>query len=540
MRKRAGPGKAGGREAALANMLLLYLIVLAGALFLKNFIDGAGAYLPGSGHDMLWEKYDWPDTAYMARLVSQGMAFSQDPSFSSSAPMIGYFPPVFPAVAALIYKFTGDYSATFTLLSAMIWLAAVWLIAKDWEGWEMKIAVIVIVFFLTAYIEWPPVLNRLREIFAVLIMALMFKNPLNLQRWKNFLIFGALATLAQPVVALLAIGGYFFFDAQTGKIRIERKMALCLAVLAGFFIITYYGHALALLSNEKPQNYIGCAYTMPAYNSQDYMRLSFFYAIASVFFLAFLPTRELKIAYGVLVVASIALLAAQNFPQTYLAITSPIASDMCYQTIPFLAFFALFPDRARPGGKRLALARILLLAALLAQSMQSYSFKNSSGYGVLDKPETLFAPNSTAIAARYYLWDNAMQPYLIHFDFRLMSELALKNAPVRFAYSPVQQFYDPNGYAPDLQGIIMSFAKKDMEECSLHAENLHGRGIDYASFEIILDRSWQPESDRTDSWGYRTALEMENMSMISQCGMEPVLLEMGNRRQNYFIYRLEK
>ncbi len=524
----------------IANTVLMALVLVAAAIFLKNFIEGASPYFAQGNSRLFWEKYDWPDTAYMSQLVSRGLVFSADPNFIASAPLFGYFPPLFPLMASIAEAITGSYQAAFVLLSIAIWFATAYLVAKDWKGWEMKLAIIIIVFFLTAYIEWPPVLNRLRELFALFLMALLFKNPLKLERWKNFLLVGPLVILAQPAVALLGIAGYFFFDAETGRIKIERKMAFCLAGLAAFFIIAYYGHALALLENSRPQNYIGCSYVMPAYNAHDIMRLFFFYAIVSPFFLVFLPARELKYAYGLLVLASLLLLAAQNFPQLYMLITGPLASDMCYQSLPVLAFFALFPYRGGLDGKKALFLRAILISALLAQVVQSYTFQNSSGYGMLDRPEALFANNSTAIAARYYLWDAARQPYMIQFDFRLMSELALKGAPVEFVYSPVQQFYDPYGYSKDLAGIISGFAEKNMQECRLHASSLAKSGIDYASMEIVLDRSWQPEAERLDSWGYEAALSMANSTMISGCGMEPVLVEMGNRSQNYFIYRLIK
>ncbi len=523
---------------SVPRILLMALAFISCCILAHYFISGAGAYFNGGAQGLLWEKYDWPDTAYMSSLAGRGMFFEPDSTFSHSAPLVGYFPPLFPIAAALAQKAIGDYELVFKILSVAFWLAAAYLITRDWKGIEFKIAILIIVFFLTAYNEWPPVLNRLREIMAIMLMAFMFKNPLGLGDRKNYLIFGTLLVLAQPLVAVVAIAGYFFFNPKTGDFRIERRMAAPMLALAAIFALAYSGHLAASLNGWKAQNYIGCAYVMPAFMSHDLPRLAIFYLIVAPFFLLFLPTRHLKIAFLAFIAAAAALFAMSGNPGLFIAVTNIVASDMCFQALPVLAFFALFPHKGEAkGNARLALLAIIIAAAI-AQVCLSYTFEYSKGYGKLDDPERLFQNGTGIIATRLYLWDAAKQAYLIHFDFRLMSELALKGANATFAYSPIQQFYDPEKYMPDIYGIVGSFGENDLEKCIASKKSLEDRGIGYLSAEIVYDKFDYGWANAKTGWGAGIVENMKDSGFATKCGLEPVLIESTNSsNQNYFIWK---
>ncbi|VVB66787.1 Uncharacterised protein [Candidatus Gugararchaeum adminiculabundum] len=496
--------------------LLILLIIAYTLVFLNNYLYFLGeTYTNFNG--LIWLSYDWPDTAFFTQIVQHGGFFTEQKQFFiAGGTMAGSFPPLFHILAAGLNLVANNITLTLVIMSILLSLLTAYFLLKDWPGWQFKYLLLLVLFFPPFQFPSFPIIMRLRELLAFLILTLMFKNPFKLSREAIFLIGGALLILSQPLVALFGIAAFFVLDHEKLSINLERKMLLPLAALAILFLLTYSTHTLAKFSgNESIQ--AGCTYgTIGCGANIIYeiytLKPFLLFLVLTPLFLQFSPTKEIKNFWLAFLAFYSLLLLLTFFPEFFLKAISPIKEDLCLFLFPFIAFFALFPPKLKILDKRNELLLLLLLAMVLAVSAPikeryDWDLKNSS-----DAALAVYKDNKTSLDVSLFFWDSTQKEYFESFDFRFMVQVAMQKHGNKMYYSPMQQFYDSDGMLPLVKNLLDSIVAKDLEKCSKARYEL-SKKIDYLHLQIEL-------SDPSClGWGRAQEMKLADKVFLEECGI---------------------
>ncbi|HIG97807.1 TPA: hypothetical protein HA231_00045 [Candidatus Woesearchaeota archaeon] len=521
----------------LSEPLQLALILVFGALSAAFYIQ----YLSSihANFSQLTEMiYDWPDTSFFTQLVQQGGFLEPIGSpFIAGGSMAGTFPPLFHFIAAMVNTVIGDLNSTNFVLSVLLSSIVAYLALKDWPGWQMKLALFILLFF--PPLQWPgfPLSMRLRELVADILLILMFKNPMQWERRNVFLIGGALLILTQPLVAMGGIAAYFFFD-QNGRLKLEKRLVLSCILLASFFFLVYHHHVLLKLGESVAAPSfvpIGCAYNV--------MATPYFYipmAIMTIVTLYYCKSRELKVLWVAVVLALLALFNLTCFPGIFLSIISPVKEDFCLFLFPLFLFFSLFPIKALPAGKWHRSLPNLLLAAAMLWLVLSPPTLGKWLKDEFDRPLSVIQPNRTILGVGLYIWDQTHDAHFVNFDFRLMSLMALKVRQNPIYYSPANQFYDTEKLLPPVREFYDALSSHDLERCRAARAALASR-MDYLILNIRIS------DDSAGSWSSRQKELLSERDFLRECGVGLLLpkedetaYRTKNSMDSFLAYDLEQ
>ncbi len=504
--------------------LVFYGVVL---LLLIQLVSGYAAflnYLYSNSGTLLWKAYDWPDTAVMVQSVMDGRFFSGYPeAFISGKSMFGLFPPLLPLLAGVINLATGNIAITFVLLSAVLSLLISYFTAKDWPAWPQKLIVVLFLFCYPIVGDVPPFIVRLRELFAVFLLVLLFKNPFRMKPEKNYLVLGLLLILSQPLVALIGLLSYPFLNPENWKMKADLRSFAVFAALALAFTATYHQHILLNLPGGAANtNSLGqClpkAYGIPL----DAMLTLF--SVPALFFFVFSRNNLVRGALLLFTLWWFSLIVFSENTGLLSLLAFPVKDDFIFQTLPFFAFFALFPPPGKPkDGNTKHLLAILLVLALLLANMKIGAPLNSAG-----AEETQFRNiagslqnHSKILSMTFYAVESKRAFFFSGSDFRLISEIFLKKLPVQAYYSPFQSFYDTEGLYAPVSGLIGSINEKNRSACVSFAGNL-SRKTDY----LHLGLSVIHNGDR--GWSGRALANLADRGFLEECGISLVADESGN------------
>ncbi len=486
--------------------------------------------------------YDWPDTIFFTRLVSEGLFFTNPVSgFIASGSMAGLFPPLFHVFAFLVNLAFNNMNLTLVFISISLSFALAYLILKDWHDWRLRVLLFCFIFLPPFQYGLFPFPSRLRVLLALLFLVLMFKNPLKMDRVKCFLLFGTLIVLSQPLIAIMGIAAYFFIDSADKKFRLERRMLAPLALLVAIFVSVYSGHLYYKFLSPPASN--GGFEVVACSIEAMYIIFSFtpwmflFYCIVVPFFLLFLPSRDLKILF-LIFIATIAFGGLLRvFPSLLIKVLSIFGEDLCMPLSPYIAFFAIFPPgRGAIPGKLVSTFVVASLAVMMfLQASVLYHY--DIGYKLRKTYEELalsFQPHTTVLSMRLFFLEDTKKVYFESFDFRLMSIMYLAGMPNTFYYSPMQQFYDTENLLPAVKKFVDSLSSTNASECSDAADFL-GNRTDYLHISPSFPNM------HNYSWSYNQSKRLANKSFLNSCGVDLIMpneayFENSKSNESYLQY----
>lgn len=505
-------------------VLVFYGVVL---LLLIQLVSGYAAflhYLYSNSGTLLWKAYDWPDTAVMVQSVMDGRFFSGYPeAFISGKSMFGLFPPLLPLLAGIINLAIGNIATTFVLLSAVLSLLISYFTAKDWPAWPQKLIVVLFLFCYPIIGDVPPFIVRLRELFAVFLLVLLFKNPFRMKPEKNYLILGLLLILSQPLVAVIGLLSYPFLNQDNWKIKADLRSFAIFAALVLAFTATYHQHILLNLPGGAA-NTNSLGQCLPKVYGIPLDAMLSLFSVPALFFFVFSRNNLVRGVFLLFTLWWFSLIVFSENTGLLSLLAFPVKDDFSFQTLPFFAFFALFPPPGKPkdaNAKHLLCA--LLVLTLLLANLKIDAPLNSAGAEEMQFRNLAGAlQNHSKIASlTFYAVESKHTFFFSGSDFRLISEIFLKKLPVQAYYSPFQSFYDTEGFYAPVSGLIGSINEKNSSACASFARGLSAKA-DY----LHLGLSVIHNGDR--AWSGRALASLADRGFLEKCGISLVADESGN------------